>query len=95
MTEVEEALYQTRNKSRQDPLNFPIRLTNKLAHINALIGSGDFPPTDQDREVRDTLTQQIDQQLTRFYTLKKIEIPAFNEAVKAKAVNVIMLEENP
>ena len=35
MTTVEEALYQTKNRSGQDPLNFPIRLNNKLA---ALLG---------------------------------------------------------
>ena len=29
-TKIEEALYQTKNRSGQDPLNFPIRLTNKL-----------------------------------------------------------------
>ena len=37
LTAVEEALYQTKNRSRQDPLNFPIRLNNKLA---ALAGDG-------------------------------------------------------
>ena len=37
VTSVEEALYQTKNQSNQDPLNFPIRLNNKLS---ALAGSG-------------------------------------------------------
>ncbi len=32
----------------QDPLNFPIRLTNKLGHLNSLVSMGDFAPTDQD-----------------------------------------------
>ncbi|HRI29017.1 MAG TPA: hypothetical protein PK715_13235, partial [Chitinophagales bacterium] len=44
MTTVEETLYQTKNRSGQDPLNFPIRLNNKLAHLNALIYA-DYPPT--------------------------------------------------
>jgi len=30
ITAIEEALYQTKNESRQDPLNYPIRLNNKL-----------------------------------------------------------------
>lgn len=38
--EIEKALYQTKNKSNQDPLNFPIKLTNKLAHLNALVSMG-------------------------------------------------------
>ena len=33
MTAVEEALYQTKNQSNQDPLNYPIRLNNKLAAL--------------------------------------------------------------
>jgi len=44
---IEEALYQTKNKSAQDPLNFPIRLTNKLGHLNALVSMGDFAPTNK------------------------------------------------
>lgn len=94
MTEVETALYQTKNRSRQDPLNFPIKLTNKLAHINALVGSGSFPPTEQDRQVKETLARQIDEQLDRFYALREKAIPAFNKAVKARAVDVIMLKES-
>ena len=93
MTEVEQALYQTQNRSRQDPLNFPIKLTNKLAHLNSLIAMGDFPPTQQQLQVKAELTTKIDDQLERFYALKKNDIPAFNKAVKAKAVDVIMLQE--
>ena len=55
-TKIEEALYQTKNRSGQDPLNFPIRLTNKLGHLNALVGMGDFAPTDQDIAVKNELT---------------------------------------
>ena len=48
LTQIEETLYQTQNRSNQDPLNFPIRLTNKLGHLNRLITIDDFPPTAQD-----------------------------------------------
>ncbi len=41
--EIEKALYQTQNRSPQDPLNFPIRLNNKLAHLNNLVSKDDFP----------------------------------------------------
>jgi len=56
-SEIEKALYQTQNKSNQDPLNFPIRLTNKLGHLNRLVTINDFPPTDQDEAVRIELTR--------------------------------------
>src|SRR6185436_19529031 len=52
MTAVEEALYQTKNKSRQDPLNYPIRLNDKLNALATSAGSGDYRPTDQQVAVK-------------------------------------------
>ena len=40
---IEKALYQTKNRSNQDPLNFPIKLTNKLGHISNLVMISDYP----------------------------------------------------
>ncbi len=92
-TAIEEALYQTKNQSRQDPLNFPIRLTNKLAHLNSLVGMDDFPPTDQDVEVKNQLTQEINVQLAKFDTLVSQEIAAFNAAFNAKQLEYLFVEE--
>ena len=47
ITAIEEALYQTKNQSSQDPLNYPIRLNNKLAALGGSVGGSDNPPTDQ------------------------------------------------
>ncbi len=91
MTEVEEALYQTKNRSGQDPLNFPIRLTNKLAHLNAL-ADGEFPPTQQMYTVKEELAKSIDEQLNIFQTVKAQELPLFNQMVKQKALDAIILE---
>ncbi len=92
MTEVEKALYQTQNQSNQDPLNYPIKLSNKLAHLNSLTRMGDFPPTDAAMAVKAEVAKAIDEQLTRFYQLKAQDIPAFNQAVKEQAVDVIILK---
>jgi len=78
-SEIEKALYQTQNKSNQDPLNFPIRLTNKLGHINNLVMSSDFPPTDQDSEVSKLLTNQIKEQMKRYNKLVKEDLESFNK----------------
>jgi len=74
ITEIEGTLYQTKNKSRQDPLNFPIRLNNKLAHLNSIVGNGSYKPTDQALEVRDELVEKIDVQLARFRMIESEEI---------------------
>ncbi|HMQ50111.1 MAG TPA: glycosyl hydrolase [Saprospiraceae bacterium] len=92
MTIVETTLYQTKNRSGQDPLNFPIRLTNKLAHLHSLSGMGDFRPTEQAIAVKNELTALIDEQLAQWEEIKTSLIPAFNAAVKAEAVDVIRLE---
>ena len=92
-TTIEEALYQTQNKSGQDPLNFPIRLTNKLGHLNALVSMGDFAPTDQDIAVKQELTAEIKTQLDAFDALLSEEISAFNKAFNSKQLNYLFVEE--
>ena len=94
MTVVEEALYQTKNKSGQDPLNFPIRLTNKLAHLNSLtqMGTNYYPPTAAALAVRDELVTSIDGHLITWQEVKTKMIPAFNQMVREKALDVIIIE---
>jgi len=92
MTEVEQALYQTKNQARQDPLNFPIRLTNKLAHLTSLTG-GEYPPTDQAIELKNELTAEIDGWLNKFKDVKERQVPLFNEMVKKMALDVILLKK--
>ena len=48
---VEEQIYQVRNQSGQDPLNYPIMLNNKLAALSGVVESADNKPTDQSYEV--------------------------------------------
>jgi photosystem II stability/assembly factor-like uncharacterized protein len=78
LKEIEEALYQTKNRSGQDPLNFPIRLNNKLAHLASLAGMGDYAPTEQAIAVRDELVAAIDARLAAYRKLLQEEVPAIN-----------------
>ncbi len=89
---VEKALYQTQNRSGQDPLNFPIRLTNKLAHLNSLVSLDDFGPTEQDRAVQQELTAAIEVQLKAFNALVDQEIETFNQAFNEKQLKFLQLD---
>ncbi|MEB8346404.1 glycosyl hydrolase [Flavobacteriaceae bacterium KMM 6898] len=89
---IEKALYQTQNRSGQDPLNFPIRLTNKLGHLNSLVTMDDFPPTDQDIVVKNELTAEINKELGDFDALVDTEMMAFNEAFNNLKLNYLFLE---
>ena len=92
LTEIEEALYQTKNRSGQDPLNFPIKLTNKLAHLNALVGMDDFPPTQQDIVVKNELSQAIEGELNKLNGLIDDEIKAFNVAFRNMSLDYLFVE---
>ena len=85
-------LYQTQNKSGQDPLNFPIKLTNKLGHLNSLVGMGDFPPTEQDIAVKDELTLKINLELEKFNILVSTKIKEFNTVFNSLNLNYLLVE---
>ena len=91
-SKIEKALYQTQNKSGQDPLNFPIKLTNKLGHLNSLVGMGDFPPTEQDIAVKDELTLKINLELEKFNILVSTKIKEFNTVFNSLNLNYLLVE---
>lgn len=93
MTNIEEALYQTKNRSGQDPLNFPVRLTNKLGYLNSILGNGEYPPTDQAYKVREELMGLIDAELAKYRNVKTEMIPAFNQLARDKQMDAIILKK--
>ena len=92
LTQIEETLYQTQNRSNQDPLNFPIRLTNKLGHLNRLITIDDFPPTAQDKAVRIELTAQVDITMQAYKKIINEDIIEFNKAFKKQKRDYLSIE---
>lgn len=90
LTAVEEGLIQTKIRSSQDALNFPIRLNNKLAALSATVDGGDFPPTMQSYDVYNDLTGKIDAQLGVLAKIKAEDIAAFNKAYAEKNLPVIV-----
>ncbi len=68
LSAVESEIYQVKNQSGQDPLNYPIKLNNKIAALSGVAASSDARPTDQTREVFKILSAQLDAQLARLNT---------------------------
>ncbi|WP_116127346.1 WD40/YVTN/BNR-like repeat-containing protein [Lewinella sp. IMCC34183] len=89
LTAIEETLYQTKNRSGQDPLNYPIRLTNKLAHLNSLTGVGTYRPTAAAYAVKDELSAAIDAELDKYRAIVQERIPAYNRMILEHEVKVI------
>lgn len=92
LSDIEKRLYQTKNESRQDPLNFPIRLNNKLSALVGVISSGDFQPTDQAYDVYEEVVMLIDLELLKYDYVLETSIPAFNKAVLERRVPAILVD---
>jgi len=93
MENIEKELYQTKNQSRQDPLNFPIKLNNKLAALGAEVASSNFGPTDQEYEVAAELTRLINNQLDAFKKIKTEEIPKINNMIWEAKIPALKLDK--
>ncbi|MBT3383336.1 MAG: glycosyl hydrolase [Prolixibacteraceae bacterium] len=93
LDKIEKELYQTKNRSSQDPLNFPIKLNNKLAAVGSAVASSNFGPTDQEYEVKEELTKAIDVQLNMFNEIKDKEIPKLNKMIWEAKIPAIQLNE--
>jgi hypothetical protein len=92
MTSIEETLYQTKSKSNQDPLNFPIRLNNKLAHLNSLTRIGSYAPTQQAIDFKNEINKEIDQELAKLYDLFNNKVKVLNQKVKDSQIDLIQLD---
>jgi photosystem II stability/assembly factor-like uncharacterized protein len=85
LTTVEGEIYQYRNQSSQDPLNYPIKLNNKLAALQGIVESGDGRPIESAATVFKELSARLDEQLAKMDKLVKAELAAVNrEFVKKK-----------
>ena len=92
-SEIEKTLYQTKNRSNQDPLNFPIKLTNKLAHLNRLVTLNDFSPTNQDLMVKNELSNLIQVELNKYDNLIENDLKKFNEEFSELELNYLIIKK--
>jgi hypothetical protein len=82
LTPIEEALYQTRSKSSQDPLNFPIKLTDKLLGVLGAVNAAEFGPTAAQATVAAELSASIRAELATFATQKTVQLATFNSLAR-------------
>jgi photosystem II stability/assembly factor-like uncharacterized protein len=90
LTDIEGEIYQHRNRSSQDPLNFPIRLNNKLAALQGVVEAGDGAPTAQSVAVFDDLSTRLDQQIRRLDAALAKEVAAFNATLVSRQLAPIV-----
>jgi hypothetical protein len=89
MSVVEDSLYQTRNRSGQDPLNYPIRLNNKLAALAGVASSAESRPTAQTLAVFEQLSAQLDRELATLKPLLTTELGKLNAMLTSAGQKVV------
>ncbi|RPJ84686.1 MAG: hypothetical protein EHM13_03435 [Acidobacteria bacterium] len=89
LTEVEGEIYQYRNQSSQDPLNYPIKLNNKLAALLGVVESAEAPPTESARQAFRELSGRLDAELARLEALAQKDLAAFNKLLAARKLEPV------
>src|SRR5205814_966362 len=82
LSQVEDSLYQTKNRSGQDPLNYPIRLNNKIGALMGVVGSADGRPTQQSYAVFTELSQELDRELAVLRRTLDAGLPRVNSMLR-------------
>jgi len=81
ITPVEEAIIQTKSHASEDPLNFPVRLNNKLLDLGDTVDSASGAPTEQSFAVFDDLSRQLDVQLNAWHEIVSKDVAALNQLI--------------
>lgn len=91
----ENNIHQTKNRSVQDPLNYGIKMNNRLAHLMVEQGAGDFAPTQQGEEVRQMLTKMVDEELVKLNATIARNVERINTMAKEKGIEVLSVKKAP
>jgi photosystem II stability/assembly factor-like uncharacterized protein len=91
---IEEDVYQVRNRSGQDPLNFPIKLNNKIAALGSHVSHGDGKPTAASYEVFDLLTKQLNAEQAKLDSTLKADLPGVNKMLTDRKLQELVPNKN-
>ncbi|MEJ2540311.1 MAG: glycosyl hydrolase, partial [Gemmatimonadota bacterium] len=82
LTDVEGEIYQFRSQSNQDPLNFPIKINNKLAALLNQVEGSETRPTDQSYEVYEQLSGELDTEMERLQIIIQQDVRRLNDLLR-------------
>jgi photosystem II stability/assembly factor-like uncharacterized protein len=92
LTAVEVEVYQVKNQSGQDPLNYPIKLNNKIAALQGVVESTDMAPTDQSLDIYQMLSGRLETELSKLNTAVKTKLPQVNQLLQKQKLPPIKVE---
>jgi photosystem II stability/assembly factor-like uncharacterized protein len=89
---IEGEIYQVKLQSSQDPLNFPIKLNNKIAALQGVVESADVRPTEQTYSMYRTLSTRLDDELAKLDAAVKTRMPPVNQQLQRQKLDPIKAE---
>jgi len=89
LTEVEETVYQVRNQSNQDPLNFPIKTNNRLASLLRVVETGDGRPTGSVGSILEELRKELQAETDKLQQVLTTDLPQFNNLAKKLGLEAV------
>ncbi len=89
ISEIEQDLYQVKNQSNQDPLNFAIKLNNRLASLRRSVETGDAKPTDGAHKVFEELSAELASHLSKLQTLMEDDLGAINQRLQGVSLEPV------
>ena len=90
LSSVESEIYQVKNESSQDPLNFPIRLNNKIAALAGVVGGTEAKPTRQSVEVFRVLSDSLAIQTGKLKRALETGLPPINREIEKLGLKAIV-----
>jgi hypothetical protein len=79
---VEEEIYQVRNQSGQDPLNFPIKINNRIGTLNRTVNTGDGKPIANAEPIFNDLVAELKVQTDRLEKILSEDLPKLNAELR-------------
>ncbi len=89
---IEEELYQVKNRSGQDPLNFPIRLNNRLTSLRRSVETGDAKPTNGAYKVFEELTAELNGHLANLKQALDTDLAKVNQELQRLSMKAVETE---
>lgn len=89
LSAVEEEIYQVRNQSGQDPLNFPIKLNNRLASLLSMVNHGDGKPIGNAQPVFADLSAELKVLTDKLQQVLEHDLAAFNAETKRLSLDPV------
>jgi hypothetical protein len=89
LSAVEEQIYQVKNQSNQDPLNFPIKINNRLASLLSVVNNGDGKPIGNATPIFKDLSGELKVQTDKLQQILASDVAAFNGEAKRAGVEAV------